>query len=91
LSSSRELSQKRDDEERGLTVETGSRFIQEEQGTAYQYISSRGEVNLRLADKLDTYGETFPLLDTQSSTRLTDHGILNIRKLEQLNDDIDVS
>jgi hypothetical protein len=78
LSCSSELSQERDDEERGLTVETGSRFIQEEQGTTYQYISPRGKVGLRLADKLDTDGETFPLFNTQPSTRLTNHSILDI-------------
>ena len=49
------------------------------------------EHDSRLRDKLDTNGETFPLLDTESSTRLTNHGILNIGELEQLDDDVDVS
>jgi len=45
-------------------------------------MSSGYEANLRLANKLDTDGETFPLFDTQSSTGLTDHGILDIGELE---------
>jgi hypothetical protein len=82
LSSSGELSQERNNEERRLTIKTGSRFIQEEQSTIDQQMPLGGMMNLRLADKLHTDGETFPLFDTQSSTRLTDHGILNIGELE---------
>lgn len=82
LSSSGELSQERNDEERRLTIKTGSRFIQEEESTAGQQKPLGGMLNLRFTDKLDTDGETFSLFDTQSSTRLTDHGILDIGKLE---------
>jgi hypothetical protein len=51
----------------------------------------KGVDDLRLANKLDTNGETLPLLNTQSSTRLTNHGIFDIGKLKQLDDDIDIS
>jgi len=63
LSSSGKLSQERNNEERRLTIKTGSRFIQEEESTAGQQKPLGGMVDLRFTDKLDTDGETFPLLD----------------------------
>lgn len=89
LSSRGELSQERHNQVGALTIQTRSRLIEEEEGTDVRQ-SSREFIDLRLADQFNTDSQTLSLFYTETSTRSTNQGVLDIVQFQKINDDIDI-
>ena len=69
LTTGSELLQEPNDVVCRLTIETGSRLVEEQE-------------KLGLSSKFDTYGEPFPSFNAQSITGETDHSIGNVLHLK---------
>lgn len=76
LSGVGELAEETEDVERGLAVKTGGGLVEEEED--------------RLGDKLDTDGDALALLDTETDVVLADESILDVVKLKEVDDGVDI-
>lgn len=77
LTGGSKFSQETDNVEGALTVETGSRLVQEEQ-------------ELGLGSQLDTDGKSLSSFDTETVTRETNHGVGEILEFQQFEDFLNI-
>ena len=78
LTNVRELSEEANDVKGGLTIETGSRLVKEDE-------------NGWLGDKLDTNRQSLPLFNRQARARSSNQAILNVVHLKQIDYSINIS